>query len=298
MNLNKYIDYSLVDRFAVLMNGGLALENMLISSGTSQFNMFVMACIFWALSNRNHITDDYQKIIDSSRKKALLEALSVYDSMISDYITLQEKFDVKNPLDITSFYTYMYRNGILSEKNAFRYSIEPKYDLPNFFELDVINGEGCCRNIASFLHNILDKCDMKNFRLQAYHPSGEDSFVKRKYGNHLIVAVFYENHRYLLDPTNNTLLTGSEKIVSDGKHNISLCLTASTFDHISNRDKKKIINLVDGINLYEGRKQNKKIWNMCEKNRDILYNFYLDEFDKYREINEKLTSVANSLKKM
>ena len=161
------------------------------------------------------------------------EIESLYKEVISRTSNLTKDFELgNNPIEIFALYVYLYRNGYLSHGKDFYYDMNLK-DYPNLLGADVIRGVGVCRSISSMLTDIYAElgydttnlavfstingcrkqqklCDTplkKNVSTNKFTDLVIKITEKMEIGNHQITLVRDNFHTYILDPTNDGILS-------------------------------------------------------------------------------------------
>ena len=184
----------------------------------------------------NILQDIYLIDILSSYRTATLtsdykEMKELYGNIISNTANLIKDFNLKNPIEVFSFYVHLYRGGFLSHNGDFKYDFKLK-DLPMLLGVDVVRGKGVCRNISSMLVDIYRELDfdssnlvvgctsksIKNQQQLCDYPKKRaketPEYIKKvmpvvevlRVPDHMITKVVDDDHCYILDPTNDGML--------------------------------------------------------------------------------------------
>lgn len=145
--------------------------------------------------------DYYQYYIKSFNKEKYenLELINLYDSFINEIAMLLKKI---NPNNNIFLYPLLLSNlislGITSEYYE-EFNATNSFDLINFLGINVIMGQGVCRNVNSFANDIFNKL---GFNSNTLFISLETEALKP---NHLITLINLNNRYYGFDIFNNLL---------------------------------------------------------------------------------------------
>ena len=165
--------------------------------------------LFLILSFPEHYTKDIEDIV------------SIYRDVVKSYVKLNDKLELKSPIDINAGLTFALNNGYLSYNKHFKYCTDNNKDILRSLGTETITGLACCRHIATLLNDILQEKNIKSYTIPALmkKDSADISFLQSIIGNHLITISEYNDKVYYLDPTNNKFLTrdNSSIIIIDGK---------------------------------------------------------------------------------
>ena len=153
--------------------------------------------LFLILSFPEHYTKDIEDIV------------SIYRDVVKSYVKLNDKLELKSPIDINAGLTFALNNGYLSYNKHFKYCTDNNKDILRSLGTETITGLACCRHIATLLNDILQEKNIKSYTIPALmkKDSADISFLQSIIGNHLITISEYNDKVYYLDPTNNKFLT-------------------------------------------------------------------------------------------
>ena len=143
------------------------------------------------------------------RNKNVLEEQNKYNDIIIDYDYLITKLanfikslGYASSLDTSILISYLIDNGYLSIDNSFK-----KKELDDFLlsrlGLSVLEGYGVCRNYSSFHNDVFKKLDIFDKQLYVYEGIGNG---KKKYANHVINLIYFDNNYYGIDTYNGNRL--------------------------------------------------------------------------------------------
>jgi len=254
-----------------------------------------------------------------AKTKECKQIRNLYDNVLERTSSLMEEFSLESPVAICAMYTYLYRNGYLSKDHQFKYTMKLK-DLPRLYGADVINGNGVCRSLASFLSDLYEKMgyDSETISVNASSdscrsldklcptPLNADASSKKivkivskctgviKVANHMITRVSDNGYNYVLDPTNDGILYSlGKKFVVLGHEDIAMTFSplSTSINRLSGRISGNV--LLNGLNdklnfpsidIEEYRTIYLETLKMCQENPDILEQFYCQNSELYEEI--------------
>lgn len=223
MKLRDFDHIRRTELLAILLTGFLADKGVQVGNiDMSTINSIVNGLYyvdFFTSFRTARLTSDYKEMSD------------LYNSVISSTTDLINEFGLENPVEIFSFYVYLYRGGFLSHNGDFEYNMDLK-DLPGLYGVDVIRGKGVCRTISSMLVDIYRNLDFEASNLvvcateksiydqqqlcdfpkkkNIKHPELMNIFIPisegLRLGNHQITHVKDGDINYILDPTNDGML--------------------------------------------------------------------------------------------
>ena len=226
--------------------------------------------LFLILSFPEHYTKDIEDIV------------SIYRDVVKSYVKLNDKLELKSPIDINAGLTFALNNGYLSYNKHFKYCTDNNKDILRSLGTETITGLAGSRHIATLLNDILQEKNIKSYTIPALmkKDSADISFLQSIIGNHLITISEYNDKVYYLDPTNNKFLTRDNSSIIINKKFIKFNLNKRR--NIKNMMQKEeetyVKNLMEEIHTYI----------ICGKNIDMFENFYSENKEKYEEINNKM----------
>ncbi len=95
--------------------------------------------------------------------EAMADIKDVYASIVDNYVLLNETFGFQNPLEYYTLYYQMVSKGYFSSYKTFNPQNEENfYNLKKYLSLDIINGSGNCKHIASLFQSILSAAEFDN----------------------------------------------------------------------------------------------------------------------------------------
>ncbi|MCI6266799.1 MAG: hypothetical protein MR598_08160 [Erysipelotrichaceae bacterium] len=236
----------------------------------------------------------------------------LYYIVLKELSQFMEDLNCNSSIEVFAMYSYLVRNGFLSYNGIFR--VRNVLDrLDSLFGVSVIEGEGVCRHISSFLTDLLKVrgcfCfnlgmvlgkKSKYFSLNSdsyltYPDNGSDSLfisiirkvmVKINGANHLITFVRDEHGSYLLDALNDILfLVDDQNRVFSYKGNSYFSI--KYVDFFNENQRRNLKNILTPT-LLDDREEFVQpyfdTWNKCYQCTDLFENFYHEHQELYREI--------------
>lgn len=225
--------------------------------------------LFLILSSPEHYTKDVEDIV------------SIYEDIVKSYVKLNDKLELKSPIDINAGLTFALNNGYLSYNKHFKYCTDNNKDILRSLGTETITGLACCRHIATLLNDILQEKNIKSYTIPALmkKDSADISFLQSIIGNHLITISEYNDKVYYLDPTNNKFLTRDNSSIIINKKFIKFNLNKRrNIKNMMQKEETYVKNLMEEIHTYI----------ICGENIDMFENFYSENKEKYEEINNKM----------
>lgn len=226
--------------------------------------------LFLILSFPEHYTKDIEDIV------------SIYKDVVKSYVKLNDKLELKSPININAGLTFALNNGYLSYNKHFKYCTDNNKDILRSLGTETITGLACYRHIATLLNDILQEKNIKSYTIPALikKDSADISFLQSIIGNHLITISEYNDKVYYLDPTNNKFLTKDNSSIIINKKFIKFNLNKRrNIKRIMQKEEETYAkNLMEEINTHI----------ICGENIDMFENFYSENKEKYEEINNKM----------
>lgn len=93
-----------------------------------------------------------------------------YSRILDNYSKLLEKFDLDNPVQISTMFSNMVEDGYLSVDKTFKFDRLNVYDYSGLGGTNIINGHGVCRHYSAFLTDILHNKDIDAVNLGVCFP--------------------------------------------------------------------------------------------------------------------------------
>lgn len=164
--------------------------------------------------------------IESNIKDLYEESIISYNKVLENYKDLAREFKIDSAFDISTLFTYMLWNGYYSVNKNHSYQTKGRIYLPGITSLNVIRGEGICKEYAELLANQLKMNGKKampllckvgdinfNYQPDIKRNSDRDSsigiilrpllkWLSNNFGNHAITLVDEDGELFAYDPTN------------------------------------------------------------------------------------------------
>lgn len=276
----------------------------------------------------------WKKIKDEiKRDKELYKYLSTYkndsihqelkkdfDKVLDNIETLADTFNFKTGIEISALNAFLLHGGYLSITCKYIYKTG-MFDIKEFLDdktlhvaLKVFTGYGCCRHTASFIKQVLDRFNIKNNMVRVdsndidYNINEIRLFLSNIHKrmsnnpNHVINFISENGYNYFLDLTVNELkIFGASNGFATSVDRYDLLLPLYSYDYSLWNDEfidyRKVLQLTDGQADYLIDKGNNTI-NICNANIDLLMQFYLQNIENYRRINENYNKVYEKEKSL
>lgn len=239
---------------------------------------------------------EYDKERKKQEKEENIDLINLYDEFIEKTAYVLRKTNKTNNIFL---YPLLLSNlialGITGEYNE-EFNVNNSFDLPNYMGINVILGEGVCRNVNSFANDIFKILGISSYPLMI---SLNNEDIKP---NHFITLVKLNNKYYGLDIYNNLFFNYID-------HNHLNCI------NVQNLNKSKVpifqyyayLGLSDEaindiLNTYKTKtdidinylNHLQKIANdIISSDNSDLYEYYQETF----EIKNKIKSIFKKLKK-
>ena len=276
----------------------------------------------------------WEKIKDEiKRDKELYKYLSSYendsihqelkkdfDKVLDNIESLANTFNFKMGIEISTLNAILLHGGYLSITDKYIYKTG-MFDIREFLDdktlhiaLKAFTGVGCCRHTASFIKQVLDRFNIKNNMVTVdvneldYNINEIRLFlssINKKISsnpNHVINYISENDYNYFLDLTSSEskMFTASNQFATSvDDYNLLLPLYSYDYSLYNNEfiDYRKVPKLTDGQVDYLIDKFNDTI-DICNANRDLLMQFYFQNIENYRRINENYNKVYEKEKSL
>ena len=246
---------------------------------------------------KDRISEFKYRITNNTYRKSndFQELIYLYDVLIHHTMNLIYEMSIDDPIEICSFYYYLYQNGYLSYLQDFRLDMEESFhpyleiNLPGSY---LPYGKGVCRHLVIYLNDLLNKMNIKSYSISSEYPSNN---TLNNHPNHLLNYI-KDEQPFFYDPTHFEFLMQTEK-------NNMKCFYANNLNHIqkdyyfiypklylrsmdnpiSNNflipDHEYLENMILKIT---------KTQELCKNNQDILKKFYLQNQNIYQNIHDNI----------
>lgn len=243
-----------------------------------------------------------------------------FDKVLDNIESLANTFNFKMGIEISTLNTILLHGGYLciTDKYIYKTGI---FDIREFLDdktlhiaLKAFTGVGCCRHTASFIKQVLDRFNIKNNMVRVdvneldYNINEIRLFLSNIHKrmssnpNHVINYISENDYNYFLDLTSNEpkIFTASNQFATSvDDYNLLLPLYSYDYSLCNNEfiDYRKVPKLTDGQVDYLIDKFNDTI-DICNANRDLLMQFYFQNIENYRRINENYNKVYEKEKNL
>ena len=276
----------------------------------------------------------WEKIKDEiKREKELHKYISTYendflhqelkkdfDKVLDNIESLAYTFNFKTGIEIAIFNAILIHRGYLSLTDRYNYKEtcddirEFCYDKTLKTALKIFTGFGCCRHTAAFTKKVLDRFNIENnmVRVDAneidYNINEIRLFLNNIHKNmshnpnHVINFISENDYNYFLDLTSSQFkIFGASNGFASSIDDYNLVFPLYSYDYSLWNDEfidyRKVPKLTDGQVDYLIDKANDTI-DVCDANRDLLMQFYIQNFDNYRSITENYNKVYEKEKSL
>lgn len=153
--------YNLIEKFSVFSGIGIFnLEIFGMESLSFPLSVFLAAISSLLLGNALYMNVNCG--ILKSKDGIYLEKL--YQEFLNEYCQLNDTFSLKNPVEIQTLFYYLLSNGYLSLNQQFCFE-NPDKCFQWLDGVQVISGQGVCRNVVALFTDILKKLDFSAYQL-------------------------------------------------------------------------------------------------------------------------------------
>ena len=145
-------------------NSFINLQNILFYTGigTCALNIFnelpkEVEISLLGFSSATLLAYSFMKCSNSiSKTKDIKQINEAYKEVIKKYNILNKEFNLNNPIQIHTMYSYLVDKGYLSAGKKFEFSNIQARDYKSIMGANIITGKGVCRHISSMLTDILN----------------------------------------------------------------------------------------------------------------------------------------------
>lgn len=236
------------------------------------------------------------------RNQTIIEEQNKYNSIIIDYDYLITKiaYFIKSlgydsSLDTSILISYLIDKGYLSIDNNFKKKEIDDY-LSSRIGLSILEGYGVCRNYSAIHYDVFKELELFDKQLYVYEGIGNG---KKKYANHVINLIYYDNNYYGIDTYNGNRLY---------KFKNEFVLKEISLDFNSKLRYKPYYELTTGESSIDDIKYYIELFKYCSTNNyinpfdydilkhDIINRIKKDEtaFKEFNNNNKKLIKKINN----
>ena len=150
-----------------------------------------------------------------------VELVTIYKSLLNKMSSLSKELALSNSLELSILFSYLLWNGYLSRNRKHEYK-EIEHDILGLLFIEIVNGDGVCRNYSEMLKDFLKyngynsimlanyfdyntnveyKMDIDRIDSYKIQNISDKSWFKKKKANH-VFNLIDDNGLYIYDPTN------------------------------------------------------------------------------------------------
>ncbi len=242
-----------------------------------------------------------------------------FNKVLDNIEILAKTFDLKLGIELAIFSSILIHGGYLTISDVFLYKkgitdIKKTNDKNLYLALKIFTGEGNCRHIASFTKKVLDRFNIEN-SIACLDNSSNDYNINeiRMFlhnihktispdSNHVINYIKDNNINYLLDITSTQpYLFGIKKQFAYSMDGYQFHFPIYSYDYSLFEDEfidySKVPQLTENesnllIDIANATTEK------LDKNGDLLLEFYFQNVDTYRRINENYNKVYKKEKSL
>lgn len=158
--------------------------------------------------------------------KEMVTIKSAYGEVLDNYANLMNKFDLNNPIQISTMHANMVEDGYLSVNNKFKFDRKNVYDYNGINGANIINGHGVCRHYAALLSDLLNRMNIDAFNLTVCFPDYGLSIelLKNQVGQ-TREEIYANIRKYFINPDYaNQIMEALDKLMEDNKKEFKVTL--------------------------------------------------------------------------
>ena len=172
--------YSLIENRVNYLN--LILDNSVLASASNNFSSIIptVFATFYIIEYINTFRDS----------KEFLMTSKLYNSIVRDYLKLNSSLELNSPIEISSGFSYAYKNGYLSKEHHYKYITKNINENMSLLGATIMTGGGCCRHSSSFLNEVFKKLHIKSYRVYT-------GMNTKRYKTHYVLKDNIRDHKAL-----------------------------------------------------------------------------------------------------
>lgn len=146
--------------------------------------------------------------------KDINELRNLYQEFINNYSKLNKVFNLENPIEIYTMYTYLLHKGYLSQGKEFTFFNDKLNEIIKLQGVNVLGGKAVCRHISSLLTDILQKEGIVAKKLSVYCRDNDvdiEIFDEPKYSREELID--WINNHQLSDRAKEVFMYAIEEVV-------------------------------------------------------------------------------------
>lgn len=243
-----------------------------------------------------------------------------FDKVLDNIVSLANTFNFKTGIEISIFNAILIHEGYLSLICRYSYK-EGLKDIKEFLDdktlhaaLKIFTGIGCCRHTAAFTKKVLDRFNIENnmVRVDAneidYNINEIRLFLSNIHKNmsnnpnHVINFISENDYNYFLDLTSSQFkIFGASNGFASSIDDYNLVFPLYSYDYSLWNDEFIDYRKVPPISR---EKADELIYianatiSKYEANQDLFMEFYIQNFDNYRNITENYNKIYEKEKSL
>ena len=240
--------------------------------------------------------------------KDICQIKKSYQEFINDYLLLNEAFDLKDPIEISTMFYYLVCSGYLSKDKSFTSSTKDCKDIKDVFGAEIFKGNAVCRHIAAMLSDILNNDGIYSNLVGVYYDQNENiisnesrkkllSSIKENFKNlhgrevtnadlNVIYLKLFQELSDMTDPDVKMVDPRSKKDQKNGNHAITFAFKDgksyyldATCGRVLRLSERYDDNLYDGAGKYLIKEESSKILNSNIKYNEIIDRLNANKYD-------------------
>ncbi len=302
---------------ALYVTAILSIVNSFFSSNMNDPSIYIMPSLNVALLALKvlHTKYIYIKTFDDHLTKKL------YYEFLNNYKKLIETLEIKNLLEMQTFYENSYYNGYLSKNKKFEFDYNKgDFEILHQMGANVLIGRGVCRHVANLFSDLLNvsgitsvplavKTDVIDQSLMIAKSLEEnynfEKFLNNKvfesvtynqnninsdWADHMIVGAVVDDKRVVLDPTSNDIYYKLKDNIYLSNNYYGVLIDEKLSKKISKKklnDFSKILECTNEL-LYDKELSIKEGCFKFVSNLDMLEKFYKENKEIYEDVSDRM----------
>ena len=243
-----------------------------------------------------------------------------FDKVLDNIVSLANTFNFKTGIEISIFNAILIHEGYLSLICRYSYK-EGLKDIKEFLDdktlhaaLKIFTGIGCCRHTAAFTKKVLDRFNIENNMVSVdaneidYNINEIRLFLSNIHKNmsnnpnHVINFISENDYNYFLDLTSSQFkIFGASNGFASSIDDYNLVFPLYSYDYSLWNDEFIDYRKVPPISR---EKADELIYianatiSKYEANQDLFMEFYIQNFDNYRNITENYNKIYEKEKSL
>lgn len=203
----------------------------------------------------------------------------LYQEFIKNYNKLNKIFDLNDPIQINTMFSYLLYEGYLSKDKEFEFSSKQARDITNLIGANIITGKGVCCHISSMLTDIMNDYGIQSKQLGVYSKHYDININILEEPKYTKEELMIWCRTHIADENTYSFITKLiDKLIDEMKKNVELSYVITDE---KNPVKRKIGNHAISVAFKDGKTYfldptQSRIYRLTEDNKDILYD---DECD-------------------